>query len=176
MLTRPVRSTPNVGAHGDGPGEARGARRAHSAAAEAGIETKRGPSIRPSRCASAGSNVLTLYEPRYAPPFSETLVASTTGLYVYAWWYVKPGHVRRRRVGDRDTRCRGPARARPGFGDHHASTGGPMMLTVLVISRKPLPYGCTSVLLTAARQHGLRRVDVGRPSRFRRGTATHSAP
>ena len=31
--------------------------------------------------------------------------------------------------------CQGPS----GFGDHHASTGGPMMLTVFVTNKKPLP-------------------------------------
>ena len=35
-----------------------------------------------------------------------------------------------------------------------------MMLTVLVTNRKPLPYGCTSVLLTAAGSTGVAGVAV----------------
>ena len=86
VRTRPSPSTPKVGAHGDGPGGTHG-RAAAAGGAGMCTEMKRGPAMRPSTLASAGSKLLTLYEPSI-PPSARRVPVSTTGLYVYDCWYV----------------------------------------------------------------------------------------
>src|SRR5205814_252599 len=78
VVTRPLRSTPNVGTHADVPGGAP-ARGAAYGGGGIEIEANRGPSISPSRFASDASNVLTLYEPT-KPPSPKRVVTSTIGL------------------------------------------------------------------------------------------------